>query len=79
MRQSNACQTETLLNGSSCDLQYCPDCKMIHLALGSITLHLSEVNFQELAKDLSKGLFKLKSRDMSSHDLLNDTGVTLHS
>ncbi len=79
MRQNTACQTETLLNGSRCDLQYCPDCKMIHLALGSMTLHVSEVHFQELANDLSKGLFKLKSRGTPSQDLFNDSVVTLHS
>lgn len=79
MRQNNACRTETLLEGSSCDLQYCPDCKMIHLALGSITLHVSEVHFQELANDLNKGLFKLKSRHKPAYDLHNETVVTLHS
>ncbi|HEC60117.1 hypothetical protein LCGC14_0506980 [marine sediment metagenome] len=79
MRPPAACQTETLLNGSSCDLQYCPDCKMIHLILGSITLHLSETHFQEFASDLGKGVFKLKSRKMPSFDLSNDSVVTLHS
>jgi len=79
MRPTTTCQIETLLNGSSCDLQYCPDCKVVHLILGSITLHLSEINFQELANDLGKGVFKLKSRDRTSPDLFNDTVITLHS
>lgn len=79
MRGSTICQTEILLNGSSCDLQYCPDCKMIHLILGSITLHLSETHFQEFANDLGKGVFKLKSRKTSSFELINHKVVTLHS
>lgn len=79
MRPSTACQTETLLNGSSCDLQYCPDCKMVHLALGSITLHLSKVHFQELVNELGKGVFKLKSRDNPLDALVNNSVVSLHS
>lgn len=79
MRQKSACQTETLLKGSCCDLQYCSDCQMIHLALGSITLHLSEAHFEEFANDLRKGLFKLKSGHQSAHELINDSVITLHS
>lgn len=79
MRPTTTCQTETLLNGTSCDLQYCPDCKMIHLILGSITLHLSEMHFQEFANDLAKGVYKLKSGKMPSQDLFNDTAIRLHS
>lgn len=79
MRPTTTCQTEILLNGSSCDLQYCPDCKMVHLVLGSITLHLSEIKFQEFANDLRRGVFKLESRDRPSHDLFNGSAITLHS
>jgi len=79
MRSTTGCRIETLLNGSSCDLQYCPDCKMIHLALGSITLHLSKVHFQELVNDLGKGMFKLKSRDNPLDELTKNSVFTLHS
>ncbi|MFT7413521.1 MAG: hypothetical protein ACI9FO_000169 [Methylophagaceae bacterium] len=79
MHTKTACQTETLLNGSNCDLLYCPDCKMIHLVLGAITLHLPEDHFQKLANDLSKGVFKLTSRNTSLENLFNDAAITLHS
>lgn len=51
---------------------------MMDLALGSITLDLPDVNFEKLENDLSKGLFKLKSRGTPLQDLFNDTVVTLH-
>lgn len=79
MRPTTTCQTETLLSGDSCDLQYCPDCKMIHMILGAVTLHLPEVNFQQFARDLEKGVYKLKSRERTSHDLFNDPIITMHS
>jgi|AZIC01.1.fsa_nt_gi hypothetical protein len=79
MRSTKGCRTETLLNGSSCDLQYCPDCKMVHLALGSITLHLSKVHFQELVNELGKGMFNLKYRDESLDDRVNNSMSILHS
>lgn len=79
MRPTTTCQTETLLNGTSCNLQYCPDCKTVHLILGSMTLHLSEAAFQEFANDLGEGVFSLKSRKWPSHDLFNNAIVTLHS
>jgi len=78
MRQTN-CKTETLLNGTSCDLQYCPDCKLIHVVLGSITLHLSQVHFQEFVNDLAKGAFNLKSRDMQTRDFEGLNILKLHS
>lgn len=79
MRLTTTCQTEALFSGDSCDLQYCPDCKMIHMILGAVTLHLSEVNFQQFARDLEKGVYKLKSRELPSHDLFDDTIIKLHS
>lgn len=80
MRPTTNCQTETLLNGASCDLQYCPDCKTVHLVLGSMTLHLSEAVFQEFAHDLERGVFSLKSRKVQSYNLFNKASVTtLHS
>lgn len=79
MRITPTCPIETLLNGSRCDLQYCPDCKVIHLALGPVTLHLPETHFQELVTELRKGVFKLKSGKLASDDLFNDSIVRLHS
>jgi hypothetical protein len=49
------------------------------LALGSITLHLSKVHFQELVSELGKGVFKLKSRDNPLDRLANNSVFTLHS
>lgn len=80
MRPTTHCKTETLLNGASCDLQYCPECKTVHLILGSMTLHLSEAAFQEFAHDLDNGVFSLKSRKIQSRGLFNKASVTtLHS
>jgi hypothetical protein len=79
MQHTKTCKTQTLLAGTSCDLQYCPDCKIIHLAMGPIILQLSEVHFEDLANDLRKGLINLKSTEKSSPSMFNDTVVTLHS
>jgi hypothetical protein len=52
---------------------------MIHLVLGAITLHMPEDHFQKFANDLSKGVFKLKSRDTLLDDSFIDAAITLHS
>ena len=74
-----ACRPETLLSTTTCDIQYCADCKMIHLMMGSITLRIPEEHFQELAQDMGRGLIKLKARDRSSFDFNAHNVTTLHS
>jgi len=73
------CQPETLLNAATCDIQYCADCEMIHLMMGSITLRIPTENFKELTQDLTKGLVKLKARNSSLFDFSQHNITTLHS
>jgi hypothetical protein len=76
---STPCRPETLLTAPTCDIQYCADCGMIHLMMGSMTLRLSTDHFQEFAQDLGKGLMKLKARNRSSFNFHDHNVTTLHS
>jgi hypothetical protein len=73
------CQPRTLLAASTCDIQYCEECEMIHLMMGSMTLRLSEVHFKELARDLNKGLMQLTARTNLENGFRADNVTTLHS
>ncbi|MDC9724607.1 MAG: hypothetical protein PSN44_01635 [Gammaproteobacteria bacterium] len=76
---STPCQPETILSASTCDIQYCSDCGMIHLIMGAMSLRLSTGHFQELAKDLGKGTALLKARRNSAFNFHNQNVTTLHS
>jgi len=76
---STPCQPETLLSSPTCDIQYCADCGMIHLMMGSMTLRLTTEHFQEFAQDLGRGLMQLKARDRSSFNFHSSNVTTLHS
>ena len=62
---SASCQPETILTSKTCDIHYCPDCGMIHLNMGSITVRMSEQHFANFAIDVSKGLFTMRQREQS--------------
>lgn len=62
---SPSCQPETILSSKTCDIQYCPECRMIHLSMGPITLRMSEQHFANFAIDVSKGLFTMRQRERS--------------
>ena len=55
---SRACKPATIFESKTVDIQHCPDCKMIHLTMGSITVRMSEHHF---SKDLSRGLFEFNT------------------
>jgi hypothetical protein len=74
---TTTCQLDTLYMSSTSDIQYCADCGLIHLTMGPITLRLSEKHYEELSRDVNKGLTQLKSQQ---HNLNSDSNVrTLHS
>lgn len=56
-----ACQLQTVFESSTVDIQYCQDCQLLHLTMGSITIRMSEHHFSQFAKDISKGLFELSA------------------
>ncbi|EGL53681.1 MAG TPA: hypothetical protein EYM37_01480 [Methylophaga aminisulfidivorans] len=58
---SRACKPETIYESNTVDIQHCPDCKMIHLTMGSITVRMSEHHFTQFAQDMSKGLFEFNA------------------
>ncbi|MAX52058.1 MAG: hypothetical protein CMH22_08750 [Methylophaga sp.] len=58
---SRACKPATIFESKTVDIQHCPDCKMVHLTMGSITVRMSEHHFSEFAKDLSRGLFEFNT------------------
>lgn len=74
-----ACQLETLLTASTCDIQYCADCGMVHLMMGSMTLRLSKDHFQEFAQDMGKGLSQLKVHTLAPEGFRANNVTTLHS
>ena len=77
--RSMPCKTETLLSASTCEIQYCSDCEMIHLMMGSMTLRIPTEHFKELAKDMGKGLAKLQIQNQGSFDCQKHNVTTLHS
>ncbi|KAF3982108.1 MAG: hypothetical protein HFP81_01370 [Methylococcales symbiont of Hymedesmia sp. n. MRB-2018] len=76
---STPCQPEILLNASTCEIQYCPDCEMIHLMMGSMVLRIPTEQFKELTKDLGKGLSQLNAYKRSSAYFSERSSFTLHS
>jgi hypothetical protein len=58
---ASACRPQTLFESATVAIQHCPDCQMIHLTMGSITMRMSEHHFSEFAKDIGKGFFEFNS------------------
>lgn len=58
---ASACRPQTVFESSTVDIQHCPDCQMLHLTMGSITIRMSEEHFAQYARDIEKGLFKFRS------------------
>ncbi|HEC75381.1 MAG TPA: hypothetical protein ENI26_13605 [Methylophaga aminisulfidivorans] len=56
-----ACRPETIYESNTVDIQHCPDCQLIHLTMGSITVRMSEHHFTQFAQDMSKGLFEFSA------------------
>lgn len=61
---ASACQPQTVFESSTVDILHCPDCQMIHLTMGSITLRMSEYHFSQFAKDISRGLFEFNTESV---------------
>lgn len=78
MRQVG-CQLETLLRSESCEIQYCDDCGLIHLTVGSLTLRLNENHFKELSRNINTGLIQLHSQRLSEKKAEKSNIRTLHS
>ena len=75
---ASKCQLDTLYMSSTCDIQHCADCGLIHLTMGPLTLRLSEKHYKDLALDINKGLIQMQSqRGIESSDKSNVR--TLHS
>jgi hypothetical protein len=79
MKASPSCRPETLLLGSSCDIQYCFDCKMLHLNVGSLTLRLSKKQYTELLGDMNQAATNLRHREMNDSLGQHSNVTTLHS
>lgn len=54
---NSTCRPETVFESNTVDIQHCPDCQLIHLTMGSITIRMSEHHFSQLAQDMGRGLF----------------------
>jgi hypothetical protein len=79
MKTTPSCRPETLLLGSSCDIQYCFDCKMLHLNVGSLTLRLSKKQYSELLGDMNQAATNLRHREMRDGSVNHSNVTTLHS
>ncbi|WP_438970271.1 hypothetical protein [Methylophaga sp.] len=58
---STSCHPTTVYESATVDIQYCSDCQMIHLTMGSITIRMTEHHFSQYAQDISKGLFEFNA------------------
>lgn len=66
---TSACRTQTVFESATVDIQHCPDCQMLHLTMGSITIRMSEHHFSQFAKDISKGLFEFSAGSQTHPEL----------
>ncbi|MTI63351.1 hypothetical protein [Methylophaga sp.] len=66
---ASSCRPQTVFESSTVDIQHCPDCQMIHLTMGSITIRMTEHHFSEFAKDISRGLFEFNTDSVSQPGL----------
>ena len=58
---TSSCRPQTIHESATVDIQYCPDCQMLHLTMGSITIRMNEHHFSQFAKDIGRGLFAFHS------------------
>ena len=73
------CQLDTLYMSSTCDIQYCADCGLIHLTMGPLTLRLSEEHYKKFSRDIHKGLIQLTSQRGNENAGDKNNVRTLHS
>jgi hypothetical protein len=66
---NNSCQPKTVFESSTVDIQHCPDCQLLHLTMGSITIRMTEHHFSQFTKDISKGLFELNASSLEQSGL----------
>lgn len=63
------CQPETILSSQTCGVQYCADCQMLHINMGSITLRMNEAHFEAFAIDMNKAMFHMWQRDIDQTNM----------
>jgi len=66
---ANSCQPENIFSSSTCDIQRCPDCQMVHLNMGAITIRMTEQHFATYAIDISKALFHMRQSEIHKADM----------
>jgi hypothetical protein len=79
MNTTPSCKPETLVIGSQSDVQYCFDCKMMHLNIGSITLRLSRHQFADFIADLNQANTNLRHRELKLGRPKHANVTKLHS
>jgi hypothetical protein len=53
MKNHTACETVLLGQTRYCNISHCPECKMYHLHVGPVSLHLKEDVFDSICELLS--------------------------
>lgn len=66
---STSCRPQTIYESTTVDIQHCPDCQMMHLTMGSITIRMTEYHFSQFAQDIGKGLFEFNTGSESQPGL----------
>lgn len=66
---ASSCKPQTIFESSTVDIQHCPDCQMLHLTMGSLTIRMSEQHFSQFARDISRGHFAFNSEYGERTDL----------
>ena len=60
MKNHTACETIILGQTQYCNISHCPECKMYHLHIGPVSLHLKETVFDSVCELLSDIYMKKK-------------------
>lgn len=78
---SKSCQTNLLISGEACEVQFCQDCGTIHLSLGPLTLRLREHHFEEITHNLRLAMYELQNiRDPKSRSVTEGSNISrLHN
>jgi len=58
---TSTCRPEVIFESDTVDIQHCPDCQLIHLTMGSITIRMTDHHFWQFAKDISRGVFEFNA------------------
>jgi Zn-finger nucleic acid-binding protein len=67
--KKQVCQPETVYESASVMIQFCPDCKMVHLNMGALTIRMTQSEFAQFSQDMSNGVFEYRAHQEGRQSL----------